>query len=91
MNDTVVLDGKCTLDITADGDCNLDTIVDGQYGEYITVHTGEYYTGATAVTPSEGGTVLVTQDLLMPSNVTVVPIPSNYGRIAWNGSHLTVY
>lgn len=91
MQDTVVLAGTCSLEITASGNCDIDTTLDGQYGEYITVHTGEYYTGATTVTPSEGGTVLVTQDLLMPSNVTVEPIPSNYGRIAWNGSHLTVY
>lgn len=48
------------------------------------------YTGAYEVTPTQGTQVLDTRNLMMTSNVTVNPIPSNYGLITWNGSYLTV-
>lgn len=48
------------------------------------------YTGAYEVTPTQGTQVLDTRNLMMTSNVTVNPIPSNYGLITWNGSTLTV-
>ena len=50
----------------------------------------ETYTGATEVTPSEEEQVLLTNGLYVPSNITVAPIPSNYGRITYNGSVITV-
>ena len=49
------------------------------------------YPGPYEVTPGEAAQVLGTAGLLMDGDVTVGPIPSNYGRIAWNGSTLTVY
>lgn len=51
----------------------------------------EYYDGPTEVTPSEDTQVLLTDELMMADNVTVNPIPQNYGRLLWNGSILTVY
>ena len=49
------------------------------------------YEGEYRVTPSEEEQVLATRGRKMIDNVTVEPIPSNYGRIVWNGSTLTVY
>lgn len=65
-------------------DLELDTniIIHGDF---------DYYTGETEVTPSEETQVLQTNDLMMQANVTVNPIPQNYGRLSWNGSVLTVY
>lgn len=48
------------------------------------------YTGEYTVTPSAETQTLSTEGLMMTSNVTVNPIPSNYGLITWNGSTLTV-
>lgn len=48
------------------------------------------YTGTYEVTPSEYEQVLMTEDRRMTADVVVHPIPSNWGRITWNGSYLTV-
>ena len=48
------------------------------------------YTGDYAVTPSGETQTLNTNGLRMTDNVTVNPIPSNYGLITWNGAVLTV-
>ena len=50
----------------------------------------ETYTGETSVTPSEEEQVLLTNGLYVPSNITVAPIPSNYGKITYNGSTILV-
>ena len=49
------------------------------------------YAGPYTVTPGEDAQVLHTAHKSMTGEVTVEPIPSNYGRIAWNGSALMVY
>lgn len=48
------------------------------------------YEGEYEVTPSEETQTLATDSLYMRGNVTINPIPSNYGLITWNGSTLTV-
>ena len=56
----------------------------------IEVVGGDPYTGTYTVTPSTQTQTLQTASLFMASNVTINPIPSNYGLITWNGSALTV-
>jgi hypothetical protein len=48
------------------------------------------YTGITTVTPSTETQTLLTADKAVLSNITVNPIPDNYGLITWNGNILTV-
>lgn len=48
------------------------------------------YTGSYTVTPSQSTQILETDHLMMAHNVTINPIPSNYGLITYNGSILTV-
>ena len=88
----LVLDGDLSLNLQLDGDMDLSIQMDGEFGEYIKVvdRDAPIYTGATEVTPSEHRQILETADKLMLSNVTINPIPSNYGLITWNGSTLTV-
>ena len=50
----------------------------------------DVYDGAYEVTPSSDTQVLETGAKLMTQNVTVNPIPSNYGLITYNGSFITV-
>ena len=49
------------------------------------------YRGAYEATPSEETQVFTTDRKRMTQDFTVHPIPSNYGRIAWNGTALLVY
>lgn len=48
------------------------------------------YEGDYEVTPTEETITLSTNNLQMTHNVTINPIPSNYGLITWNGTTLTV-
>ena len=48
------------------------------------------YAGPYEVTPTQSTQTLATEDLLMVQDVTINPIPSNYGLITWDGSVLTV-
>lgn len=48
------------------------------------------YTGETHITPTQSQQILETRDLFLTENITIDPIPNNYGLITWNGSVLTV-
>lgn len=51
---------------------------------------GNPYEGAYSVTPTESEQVLETAGRILAQNVTIAPIPSNYGLITWDGAVLTV-
>lgn len=48
------------------------------------------YKGAYVVIPNESEQVLKTRGLMASENITVKPIPDNYGKITWNGAFITV-
>lgn len=48
------------------------------------------YEGAVSVTPSADLQVLQTKDFRMTDDITINPIPQNYGLITYNGSTITV-
>ena len=50
----------------------------------------EYYDGACEVTPSLETQTLETRGKVVKTNITIKPIPQNYGLITWDGSTLTV-
>lgn len=52
---------------------------------------GTPYAGPYEVTPSEIEQVLDTEQKTLSGNLVVKPIPQNYGRIAWDGTAITVY
>ena len=52
---------------------------------------GVPYSGTYSITPSEEAQTLQTSMRTLSGDVTIQPIPSNYGRIAWDGSKITVY
>ena len=88
----VVLDGELSLDLHIDGDMSLDIPVDGEAGTVIKVteHDLPVYSGQTEITPSEETQTLQTANRTVLQNIIINPIPSNYGKITWNGSTLTV-
>lgn len=50
----------------------------------------ESYQGSVDVTPTNTIQVLATQGKVLDSNITIEPIPNNYGLITYNGSYITV-
>lgn len=48
------------------------------------------YEGAYEVTPSDEVQTLETDHLYMMDNITINPIPNNYGLITYNGATITV-
>lgn len=49
-----------------------------------------WYTGETTVTPTREAQTLQTSGLRMPDNVTINPIPSDWGHITYSGYRLRV-
>lgn len=64
--------------------------------EDLQLSVGASYTSARKydseyeVIPSDDIQVLNTTGRLLSQNITIAPIPNNYGKISWNGSILTV-
>lgn len=83
-----------SLHVEPEADASLHVDEVGDIGlcmsEQFVIGEGIPYTGAYEVTPTQGTQVLDTKFLKMLDNVTVNPIPSNYGLITWNGSYLMV-
>lgn len=54
--------------------------------------SGEYpvYTGKYEITPSLETQTLETAYRVLTSNVVIAPIPSNYGKISYDGSTLYI-
>lgn len=48
------------------------------------------YSGETEVTPSDSVQILPTEGKAVVSDITINPIPSNYGLITYSGSIITV-
>lgn len=65
---------------------------DMELGEAVVVNrvSGETYDGDYTVTPTTETQTLATSYLVCTDNITINPIPSNYGLVTWNGSYLTV-
>lgn len=63
--------------------------LDFSVGEVIHVG-GEKYRGAYEWTPSQESQTIQIDGLQAEGNITINPIPSNYGLITWNGATLTV-
>ena len=61
-----------------------------QLSTEIRVIGGAHYEGEYEVTPTQETQTLSTAGLVMDADVTINPIPSNYGLITWDGSVLTV-
>lgn len=65
-------------------DASLDSTLN------ITIASGGHYDGDAIITPNNTQQVLVTAGLIVDSNITINPIPSNYGLVSWNGNVLTI-
>lgn len=50
----------------------------------------DYYDGDYEFTPSQSAQTVQIKDKMARHDITINPIPSNYGLITWNGATLTV-
>ena len=63
--------------------------ISGSISRPATVHVEEY-TGAYEFTPTQDTQIIEIANKKATADITINPIPSNYGLITWNGSTLTV-
>lgn len=90
MADKVIVDGDCRLYSLIDGDTLLNHLIDGVPDKIVRYRESEYYTGEYTFTPSDQTQTIPIAQLTASEDITINPIPSNYGLITWNGSTLTV-
>lgn len=72
------------ISFTSDGDFAAD------FNPVIEVPVTDYYEGDYELTPTQETQVIPIIGKTARRNITVAPIPSNYGLITWNGAVLTV-
>lgn len=48
------------------------------------------YVGPFEITPNAETQTLNTKDFYLNENITINPVPNNYGLITWNGTVITV-
>lgn len=85
------MEKKMTVDVSPALDLKVSTPWSANIGMDMMIRVdGTPYTGQTAVAPSDTRQVLPTSGTLLTQDITIEPIPQNYGLITWNGSTLTV-
>ena len=82
-----ITDGIVSVTPTLSGNISADAEVIN----VIRYSNMDEYEGPYEVTPTEETQVLPTEARTLIENIIVNPIPSNYGRIVYNGSVITVY
>lgn len=48
------------------------------------------YDGATEIVPSQSEQIIKAKDFILRSDIKIAPIPSNYGRIEFDGAKLRI-
>lgn len=62
-----------------------------EYGVFEKIHVGEnVYAGPYEATPTEETQYLNTALQTTMNNIKINPIPTNYGKITWDGSKLKI-
>ena len=84
------LNGDANITIQLDGDLSFSESLNGEMGIIEEHSSYKSYTGATEFTPSAEVQTIEVKDKIVLDNITINPIPNNYGLIGWNGSYLTV-
>lgn len=70
--------------------CSTDVLFNASIATAYNMREGEIYDGEYEFTPTEETQTALTNGKVLFRNITINPIPSNYGRITYNGSILTV-
>lgn len=87
---THIIDVSGDIDFTAktiEGEIVTEEI---EVGGDISMPSSPYFTGEYVVTPSTETQIVSIGGKTAKQDITINPIPSNYGLITWDGSTLTV-
>lgn len=89
--DAVVIDGaELSLSVLIDpGEISTTNMLEDGPESFMPIMP-DAYEGPFEVEPSPDMQVLATSGLVVPENIIIKPIPSNYGLITWDGNTLTV-
>jgi len=75
-------------------DSPIGLVVEDNSPFTLTIGDGEteypVYDGATEFTPTRETQVVVTARKVLLDNITINPIPQNYGLVTYNGSVITI-
>lgn len=90
MNETIVLDVQITeqyeADVSVDG--NIEAEADGSI--VINKIEADEFEGAYEYTPTQNTQIIEIAQKKAVQNITINPIPQNYGLITWNGAYLHI-
>ena len=89
MADSVVIRGRIETDRQVQAHIRMENTIRGSAMQMLPVFPGQY-DGPTAITPGPEAQTLATAQLVVPVDIIIEPIPSNYGLITWDGATLTV-
>ena len=80
--------------LVMDDDDELDLVMDSDEEVALTIDIAEIvfpeYTGSTEYTPTQTAQVAFTAGKVVLDNITINPIPSNYGLITYQGNIITI-
>lgn len=60
------------------------------FEDFVKVPVADYYQGDYEITPTDRTQLIDCGGLVSLRDFVINPIPSNYGKITWNGAVLTV-
>ena len=88
----ILIDAEITDDsITLDCDISVsEMVLEADIGVAYVMSVLPIYDGPAVIIPTEDDQIIATEGKHVLSNITVEKIPSNYGRVTWNGSYLTI-
>lgn len=89
MADNVVIRGRITTDRQIRARARIENTIKGSAILMLPIFP-EQYTGPLTITPGPQAQRLATAELVVPADITIEPIPSNYGLISWDGAVITV-
>lgn len=67
-----------------------DEAFKAEFDNTVETPIAEFYPGPYEITPTDETQTLQVEGLVGTRNITINPIPQNYGLITWNGTTLTV-
>ena len=89
MAQDVVIRGRIATDRQIQARASIDNIIKGNAIKMLPIFPPAY-TVPTTITPGPEAQTLQTAELMLSENITIEPIPSNYGLISWDGAIITV-
>ena len=86
----MIQDGQTNLKLQSDGDANVVLRIDGQSSIQYNYSDTPEFTGEYLYTPSETEQTINIANHKAIENIVIQAIPSNWGKVSWNGAELHI-